>query len=446
MKRARVDQIQEGASCANMYEIELFDDKPTQVELQGAYYTPVAPINAITEKSPIEFDIKSSGNEYIDLNDIRLFVSFSVKSETVIADADRGKSAYGFANLPLSSLFSNATLMLNQVQVEGGSHLLPYTNYIYTLLNYSAEASKNLLSPWGFVKDSPGRMEPHKDNEGIVGRLNGARHGKGDMFYVDGPLPFDFFRQKKFLLNNVNVRVKLQPASDAFFLMQYKTESGTGYTLPKLKVVINEATLSVRKVSLLPSIVWAHDEGLQKYNAVYPYLRTEARSYSIQKDSRSHVITDVFGGRVPKRIIVCMVSNLALNGDMTRNPFNLQHFKLICVDLQLNGQSIPQQPLECDFTGSCVREYNTFVQSTGNYLCNKEFSIGLFDYKDGYTLFAFNLTPDFDLYGKRQPYTTGDISLHLAFQDALAEVVSVICVGYEDAAVHITRSRNIELR
>ena len=100
MKRARVDQIQEGASCANMYEIELFDDKPTQVELQGAYYTPVAPINAITEKSPIEFDIKSSGSEYIDLNDVRLFVSFTVKSETVIQEADKNKSGYGFANLP----------------------------------------------------------------------------------------------------------------------------------------------------------------------------------------------------------------------------------------------------------------------------------------------------------------------------------------------------------
>ena len=58
-----------------------------------------------------------------------------VKSKTVIKEADKGKGGYSSANLALSLLFSNATLMLNQDYV-----------YIYTLLNYSVKESKNLLN------------------------------------------------------------------------------------------------------------------------------------------------------------------------------------------------------------------------------------------------------------------------------------------------------------
>ena len=40
-------------SCAGVYELELFDDKETQVVLENAYYTTVAPVSSITDKSPI---------------------------------------------------------------------------------------------------------------------------------------------------------------------------------------------------------------------------------------------------------------------------------------------------------------------------------------------------------------------------------------------------------
>ena len=322
--------MQQADVCALKNELNIFDNVPTQILVDKSYYETIQPVSAISQNTPIEFNITSSGSDYIDLNDTRLYVKFKI---VVGAGADAKKFKAGLTNLPISSLFSNASLTLNHVKIEGDTHLTAYTNYIHTLLSYSPTQSKNTLEPWGYVRDGPENVGSVATNAGLLSRTTSAKSGSS--FIIDGPLPFDFFRQRKYLLSNVPMEVTLQPATPGFSLMAFKTADGAGTALPSLTITIEEALLAIRRVQLLPSVTQAHEQGLMNYNAIYPYLRSDPRSYTIQKGSMSHTIPSLFNDRVPKLILVCMVTNIALNGTVETNPFNLQHFNIKKMDLQV---------------------------------------------------------------------------------------------------------------
>ena len=425
--------------CSLKNELNLFDPIPTQVGVEQGYYVTIKPVAPISQDAPIEFEIPSAGADYVDTNDTRLRVKFKIEAPS---GTEAKKFKRGLTNLALSSLFKDASLSLNQVKIEGDSHLTPFTNYMHTLLSYSPEFSKNALSMWGFEKDSTGHMESSKDNVGLASRTENLK-SSGDSYEVDGPLPFYFFKQRKYLLSNVEMRITLHPAPASFALMAYKTPAGASDTLPLYTIKLLEVSLSIRRVKILPSISLAHEQGLLNYNAIYPVLRPEPRTYTIQRGTLSQSISSVCNDRIPKLLLVCMVKNSALNGTLQTNPFNFQHFDITKIDLQVNGQSVPRQAPTLDFSGNCAVEYHNFVQAIGLYQCNQQIPISPQEYKNGFTIFAFNFMPDQELTMHKQPYVKANMTLEMQFKTALKEVVNVITIAYYDSQIEITKARNV---
>ena len=81
----------------------------------------------------------------------------------------------------------------------------------------------------------------------------------------------------------------------------------------------------------------------------------------------------MFLGQLPKRLIIGCVDSNALNGIITKNPFDFKHYKINFVALNMDGREIPSKPLQPDFENAgYIRSYMGLYTSTERCIKTKE--------------------------------------------------------------------------
>lgn len=134
------------------------------------------------------------------------------------------------------------------------------------------------------------------DNKGFYKRYNLGVTKKHIEMY--GHLHCDIFNQDKYLLNGVDVSVKLQHAKKSFHLMAEANADPS--------VHIAEAVLYVRKVKINPSILVAHARALAVACAKYPITRVDVKTITVASGVQSKTIDNIYLGQLPKRCIIGM--------------------------------------------------------------------------------------------------------------------------------------------
>ena len=143
--------------------------------------------------------------------------------------------------------------------------MYPYRAYLEALLSHGADAKDSQLTSALWFQDTAGQFNTMNGlNNGwqIRGKL--AEESKSiDMM---GRLHCDIFHQTRYLLNNVNVRIKLTRSKNAFNLLFNEVN-------PQFKPVIEGAYMLVRKVKVNDGIQLGHFKALEKKLALYPVRR-----------------------------------------------------------------------------------------------------------------------------------------------------------------------------
>lgn len=417
-------------------EIDLFTRRPVQTVLERASYLDFHPLsNVATNTGPIEFFIAGSAEEWIDLNDTALYLRVKIlEGGKPVATADKLFPVNNF----MHSIFSNVSLIIGDKQVDGGVHMYPYRAYLSNLLLFNnAIKEDGALRASGYSKDKAGSMDTD-GNTALAERLSFFTETDNTADFY-GPLWLDMLTQPRYLLNQVDIRLRLDRSKPEFCLQRF----GTGNTKTGI-VQIEEAILYVRRVKLDSATLQMTEEQLKLQNAVYPIQRTEMLSYTISRGDLSHSKENMFRGQLPKFLVVGMVLNKAYNGDWGTNPFNFQHFDVNHVALYREGESVPGRPFTPDFAkGLYAREYMGLLSSLELYNRNEDNDIEWADYDSGYTLFGFNLTPDMTMAGHAQPYREGNLRLELKFGKALTDAINVVVMAVFDGIIEITRHRNV---
>ena len=417
--------------------LDLFSVPPTQTSVEFGTLVDYHPITNVADGGPIEFDIPGSGMDYLDLANTMLYVRAKVTqsngndlaADTVVAPV----------NMFLHSLFSQVDMTLNGTVVTAANNMYPYRSYIETLLSYGSDAKKSQLTSELFYKDDAGRfdtleMAGANVNSGFVKR-NTLIRGSRSVDLI-GRVHCDLMLQNRYLINEVNVKLKFVRSSDAFSLLCVNQQ----------KVNIENAVLYVRKVKLSSSVFLAHAKALQSGTAKYPVRRVTCKSVTIPAGYYDISHEKLFSGLLPTRIIVGLVRNDAFSGSRTHNPFNFQNFGLseiaVYTDGQQHGQGI--KPLKIDYANSLyVRAYNTLFGGTGKLFHDEGNDISRSDYADGFALYAFDLSPDltddehFDL------SKTGSVRLQVKFANALAAPVTLIAYAEFQNLLEIDNNRNV---
>ena len=105
----------QSSECAKT-ELDVFSVPPTQTSIEYGNYVEYHPLSSITDSGPLEFDVSSSGQNYLDFANTQLLVKATSTrgNGDDIIDADH----VGGVNLFLHSLFQQVDVSLNDVQVS----------------------------------------------------------------------------------------------------------------------------------------------------------------------------------------------------------------------------------------------------------------------------------------------------------------------------------------
>ena len=429
--------IHEGSCECAKSELDLFSVPATQTSVESGTYVEYHPISSMTGGAPIEFDVTASGDDYLDLANSLLCVRAKI---TRVNDEDLdGADTVGPVNNFFHSLFSQVDVSLNGTLITSSTNTYAYRAYIETLLSYGIEAKSSQLTSALFYKDDAGKMDHPNPlavdgNAGLATRQSfGAESREIDMI---GRIHADIFFQERYMLNEVNAKIKLVRSHDAFCLM------ATGAR--HFKVVLTTATLLVRKVKISPSVYLAHAKTLESGTAKYPIKRVVCKTFTIPAGYLDVSNEKLFSGQLPVRLIVGLVDNRAYNGDRERNPFNFQHFSLTEIGIYLDGQLHGLKPLKLDYAaGRYAAAYAGLFGGTNKINRDEGNGISRFDFANGYALYAYDLSPDLGENDHVNLTRQGTVRVDLKFGAALAHTVTVVAYGEFENLIEIDRNRNI---
>ena len=338
----------------------------------------------------------------------------------------------------LHSIFSQVDVYLNDTLVTHSSNTYPFRVYVDTVLSCGAEANNTQLTSQLWYKDTAGHMDSTTVDGGNTGMDERRRHiSKSRVVDMMGRLHVDLFLQDRFLLNGVNVKIRLVRSKDAFSLM------ADGQN-PDYKVQIVDAVLFASKVVLSPTVQMAHIKALEKGTAKYPIRLVDCNVYSIPQGAMSRTHDNLFLGTLPKRLILWCIDNDAYNGEYSKNPFNAKNNAINFMAIYVDGRQVPAKPLQPTLeTGSYIRSYVNLFSATGKQTQDEGNELSRDDFDKGYTFLGFDLTPDgcdgscFHLTRK------GNLRIEMHFAAALEQTVNVIVYGEFEAVLEIDKGRNI---
>ena len=424
-------------------ELDIFSIPYTQMSILKGPWVEYHPVSNITDSGPIEFNIAGTGEEYVDLSQTMLHVLAKVVNPEGSNLADDAQ--VGPVNLFLPSLFSQIDVKLNETLVSQPSNTNAYRAYLDVLTNYGHEAMSSQITQQLFYKDTAGKMDVGNPfatggeaNIGLKKRQTFISESKSVSLL--GPLYGDIFFQERLLLPGVDVKIKLNRNKDAFCLLS--SQAATKY-----KVVIQKAALYVRRVKVNPSVMLSHAKAIESSPAKYPINKVDVRSFTIPAGNMSVNKDNLFLGQIPNRIIIGFVDNDAYNGSYVKNPFHFKHFDLNYISITVDGEPLPMRPLRPSFGSgngqNFIEAYNTLFLGTNRLFTDKGIAINREEYAKGYTLYAFDLTPDLSDGCHLNLVKEGNVRLEAGFDAALPNTVNCIVYSESQGLIQIDRSRNV---
>lgn len=413
----------------------IFDKPGTQTDILKSSVIDYYPLSSIGEGGPIEFHVPGNGDDYIDLNDICLYVRFKVLKADgkSIAAADK----VGMNNLAIASLFQDVSLTIGETQIEGGDMTYPYRAYLDTVMQFQPHAQFCQMQAYGWFKDDAGKFDD-ETNSGFKKRsamIDGSKECE-----IMGPLYLDFFKQNRYLISQTDMRLKLIPSKPEFALTAFGATTD-------FKIKFTEVILYVSRAELNPSVINGHATGLRRQNAVYPINHNQLITFTIPMGQQSATKDRLFPDQAPKSLIIAMVENDAFNGSIKKNPFHFEHFSLNKIALYRDGVSIPGRPQTPDFENDkYIRSYLQTMRTMNYYNTDDTNGLTPVMFGNGYTIYAYDLTPEKDVTAEyNQGIVSKNLRLEVFFKKPLPSTINVLLYATYNSAVEITQLRDVIL-
>jgi hypothetical protein len=330
----------------------------------------------------IEFLIPGSDNELVDLSSLSAEVKIRVKKAdlTDIAATDEVTLVDGFFH----RMFQSHSVFLNGVQVEGSNHF-GLLNIIKTYVSMG----KNELDGRGInmmykgmeckipdLSDAAYFAAPTPEDTIIREAVRGTVH-------MMGTLNFDISACNTFLLDNVDIRIRLELARPSVVLLT----SGDEQYIYQVDV----CKLWVKKIVPIPGAMLALNRSLTLANNAIEYMfdRPIIKNIIFPANQTSLSIDSPFNGIIPHRIIMFMLDQTALDGDYKRNPNHLLHNNITDITLTINGNCLSN--VKVKFPHLVAQAFHQTLsaiglENNGHLLTRKNFT-------SGRTVFVFDTRP-----------------------------------------------------
>lgn len=437
--------INETSPVVALPEIEVFETIPVQTTVEQTIDEAIIPISQLNSGAHVEFIIKTSENEFIKVNDTMLQTRFRVKlsktDSTAVTEDDWKKVS--IINNPADSMWGQIDVSIGETQTTKPLHTHPYKAYISTILNTPKEVKNTFLKLRGFADDNFSETLRNKTNDERkkLIRWKSGDKSLGRLCEFWTPLHVDLFQQSKDLIGGLTIKIRLIPSRPELFFI---TEDSK--LLPSIH--FEDIYLHIRQRQINGDVALGVLQGVAISPAKYPINRVEVRSYTIDRGTTMRNLENIIVGTIPRRVYICFVNNEAFAGSYTKNPFFFHHYDISSIACFVNSELISRRPYKPDYDLEYLGyEYIKFLKISGQYNNGILTGITPEQYKEGYTIFAFDLTRD-NSYGFAKsgycdmPKRFSHLRFTVHFKNALPETISAIIYCEWDDIVMIDSLKN----
>ena len=408
--------------CGLTEFMDMSSDVPVQRHVIDSMYLEHKPIGTVTDATEIEFLIPNDNDMVIDLANTELVTTFRVKkgNNANLAGGDK----VSVINAIGATMFNYIDCWLGNTLVTERTPNQAFRAIVETLTSHGRDAAKGYLQCNLFFADTAGQMDNTNPvpanataavNEGLKRRFEYTKESK--RVIVRSRIHSDVFNTDRPLINMVPLRLKFKLNNDKYCLLSDKDN------VP-YKIVVEEMVMRVRYEKLADDLY----QNIVSGPVSYPITRVKIREDVITADVRSFNLPNFVTGELPQKIIVGIVTNEAVNGDYKKNPFNFQHFNISQFTLSVNNKVHNGTPLNFDFGNDQFESgYWSLFEATGKKFRDDGILIQRDDYKGGYALYAFDISPTPCNIGEyKDPERRGNVAISIKFSKAPTETL-VLC-------------------
>jgi hypothetical protein len=391
------------------------------------------PTSAITSTSPIEFNIPANDSQYLDLSRTRIKLRLKIQSAAktdLAVENDKTKLNYAPANYIIASAFESVKVHVADTEITTKNSLYPYQAYLETLLSYGSDYKKGQAEAGGFYRV---KNELKQDDDGWVSRKTLCDASKE--FEVMGRPHGEIFNQTRYMMPGIGIRMQFFRSADNFALECH------GLNKENIRLIIKEATLYVRKLTLLPSIHLAHLKAWKETPVKYPGTKVSMKSYSLPIGTFQNTNEALISGLIPQRIILGVVATKNVQGDYEKNPFVFEDHGLQQIIVTCNSEQTTQHIINIDKNDNRMLDgFISLFDAMGLTNCDSGLDLRVAEYKNGKTLFGFDLR---DIYEGHAIPRHGNVSIYLKFKASLTESLSVIVYPEYPTNMYISSDKRV---
>ena len=254
--------------------LSIFSRPPTLLSIDDYAYEQVNTKTTLGDNIPrLEFTVPADKQNYTDLRETYILI----KMRYVKADGSGigATPVLGPVNYPVTSMIKSITMAINDTRVTPNDNNSAYIHFLHAFTQ-GHDAKSSYLTAGLYYEDTmtnattinqndpravnPADGEPIK-NEGLSKRMGFFINGK-DVLLL-GKLYIPPHNTTKLYLPHLKFDYTMEMAPFEFWNMS--TGAANAH-----KVVISEAKLLVRRVAVSSAVRVAHEQLLQKRNAIYP--------------------------------------------------------------------------------------------------------------------------------------------------------------------------------
>ena len=425
--------------CGLSEIMELPMDVPVQRQVVDSSYEYVKPIGPVAGSTEIEFYIKNNGDTFIDLANSEVVTIFRVKKgDNNLVAGDKVSVINGIGAV----MFDTIDCWLGTELVTERTPNQAFRATVEMLTGYGRDAAESWMQNALFFKDTAGQMDNANPaptgagdvavNEGLKRRFEYTKENK--RVAVRSRIYADLFSQPRPLVNSISCRLKFHLNKNEYCLMSDKTDA-------PYKIVIEDMSLRLRHIKLADEIY----KSIVTQSVVYPITRVKVKEYIIPQGGKSFNIANFVSGELPQKVIIGLVTNEAANGSFKKNPFNFQHFNLSELSLVVNGSVHGGAPLEMDYDDDQYENaYWELFSATGKKYRDDGILIGREDYKSGYALYAFHISPSACNIGEyKDPQRNGNINIACKFKNAVPEPLTLCAYLQFESTITINPAKQV---
>lgn len=388
--------------------------------------------NSLLDKY-IEFRINGIPGSFIDL--ASLLLELVVKPVNVKDGSDVG----GDVNIALvnglsNTLFKSVSVFINEKMVESNP-LYNYTAYMKFLKSMNAN-NINTIGKCGFFYDDENSAGVTKTYAAdTFTTATNIEHKLMSSIKSDGvatcfPLLLDIASLDMYLLDNVDVRIRLETASNAWLIKSNSNPSG-------ITLNINKAKLWVDRVTPHYNALTALNHSLTMKPLEYIFQKQLHKTYVVGTGESSIMIDQPFAMCIPEKLNMVILDMASFSGLSTQNGLYFNHCNLTNIHITVNGATAYN--ISPAFPNNYTQCYYETQKSVG---IDKDNMLSFSAYKSGRSLFSFNFINE-PVEETLPIEVSANLRLSLRFAASLTSPHVIILVAETTGLLSVDNQRNV---